>query len=251
MECKSCNLSFYSKQNLERHNRRRHGQVDIGDASSKREPIYPDLLSLLQLGPKFDERFKHPFTCIVTGPTKAGKTEFVKKFVQNVDKLMTEKPEAIYWFYTEWQLTYQGIPANFVNARQLASVDLRTPEPKLVILDDMMKEVGKDPMYTDLFTKGSHHWNMSVIHITQDLFYDRRRTNRINTQYLVMMKNPGDKLTPSIIARQMGNTEKFMKAYNAATARPHGYLLVDMEQNTPDMYRLRTNTFPNQLTIFY
>ena len=114
-----------------------------------------------------------------------------------------------------------------------------------------MKEAGKDESFTDLFTKGSHHWNMSVIHITQDLFYDKRRTKRINSQYLVLMKNPGDRLTPNMLARQMGNSSKFMKAYNAATSQPHGYLLVDMEQNTPDMYRLRTNIFPDQLTIFF
>ena len=255
MECKFCNTRFASKQSLQRHNYRkhRHQTTDIRKPPMER-PENPakimkmELLPLLRKGPKFDERFKHPFTCIVTGPTKAGKTEFVKKFVVNVEKMMTEKPKVIYWCYTEWQPTYQDIPANFVNAEQLQTLDLKNPEPKLVILDDMMKEGGT---FTDLFTKGSHHWNMSLIHITQDLFYDRRRTNRMNTQYLVMMKNPGDKLTPSIIARQMGNATKFMKAYNAATVRPHGYLLVDMAQNTPDLYRLRTNIFPDRLTIFY
>jgi len=28
-----------------------------------------------------DERFHHPFTCVVTGPTNCGKTEFVAKFI--------------------------------------------------------------------------------------------------------------------------------------------------------------------------
>ena len=215
------------------------------------QPPQPLGGSLIQVGPKFDQRFKHPFTCMITGPTQSGKTEFVKRFVQSIDHMMTQKPSVIYWCYTEWQPTYENIPAKFISPAQLNPSIFKTPEPKLIILDDMMKEVGKDASFTDLFTKGSHHWNMSVIHITQDLFYDRRRTNRINCQYLVLMKNPGDKLTPITLARQLGNSTKFMKAYNAATAKPHGYLLVDMEQTTPDMYRLRTNIFPDQLTIFY
>ena len=254
MECKHCTKILCSRQSLDRHMASYHPTLTPAPAPTLtpiaiRGPIRGSIRGgYIQVGPKFDERFKHPFTCMVTGPTKAGKTEFVKRFVMNLRMMMTTLPHKVYWCYTEWQPTYEDIPATFISSKQLGQMNLRTPEPKLIIFDDMMREV---ETMTELFTKGSHHWNMSVIHITQDLFYDKRRTNRINTQYIVMMKNPGDKLTPNILARQMGIGDKFMRAYNAATAKPHGYLLVDMEQNTPDMYRLRTNIFPDQLTIFY
>jgi len=42
-----------------------------------------------------DERFHHPFTCVVTGPTNCGKTEFVAKFIQHVKRMMTPTPQRI------------------------------------------------------------------------------------------------------------------------------------------------------------
>ena len=40
-----------------------------------------------------------------------------------------------------------------------------------VIFDDLMKELGKMGILLNLFTKMSSHYNMSVIHITQNLFH--------------------------------------------------------------------------------
>uniref|UniRef100_A0A915I7I7 Uncharacterized protein n=1 Tax=Romanomermis culicivorax TaxID=13658 RepID=A0A915I7I7_ROMCU len=42
-----------------------------------------------------DFHFKHPFTCLVTGHTKAGKTTFVKDLIKNVDD-MTSRINAEY-----------------------------------------------------------------------------------------------------------------------------------------------------------
>jgi hypothetical protein len=39
-------------------------------------------------------------------------------------------------------------------------------------------------------------------------------------------------------------TEYFLEAFARATARPHGYMVIDMKQNTPDILRLRTFIFP-------
>jgi hypothetical protein len=36
----------------------------------------------------------------------------------------------------------------------------------------------------------------------------------------------------------------FLEAFARATARPHGYMVIDMKQNTPDILRLRTCIFP-------
>ena len=37
-----------------------------------------------------DLRFKHPFTCIISGPSRAGKKSFCIKFLQNLESLSTE-----------------------------------------------------------------------------------------------------------------------------------------------------------------
>jgi hypothetical protein len=38
----------------------------------------------------------------------------------------------------------------------------------------------------------------------------------------------------------------FLEAFALATTRPHGYMVIDMKQNTPDILRLRTFIFPGE-----
>ena len=40
----------------------------------------------------------------------------------------------------------------------------------MIILDDLMQECGKDPSILNIFTVDSHHKNISVFFITQNLF---------------------------------------------------------------------------------
>ena len=49
------------------------------------------------------------------------------------------------------------------------------------------------------------------------------------------------------LAHQMypQRTKYFLEAYTAATAQPHGYLVIDMKQETPDILRL-SRIFPGE-----
>jgi hypothetical protein len=53
------------------------------------------------------------------------------------------------------------------------------------------------------------------------------------------------------LAHQMypQRTKYFLEAYTAATAQPHGYLVIDMKQETPDILRLRSSIFPGEETF--
>ena len=199
-------------------------------------------------------KFQHPFTCMVAAPTKAGKTTFVSKLIHHATSMVDPPPQKIIWCYGEWQDAYRKLP-NVEFWKGLPSTEsLRNNKaPTLLVLDDLMSETKTDPHIVELFTRGCHHWSCSVIHITQDIFFDKRRTNRINSQYIVLMKNPADKLTPMNLAKQMYpyQVKGFMDAFNHATEKPHGYLLIDLDQNTPDEFRLRTNIFPGELTGVY
>ena len=55
------------------------------------------------------------------------------------------------------------------------------------------------------------------------------------------------------LAHQMypQSTKYFLEAYTAATAQPHGYMVIDMKQETPDILRLRSHIFPGEKQIAY
>jgi hypothetical protein len=70
---------------------------------------------------------------------------------------------------------------------------------------------------------------------------------------MVVFKNPRDVSQFMGLAHQMYPqwTEYFLEAYAAATAQPHGYLVIDMKQETPDILRLRSHIFPGEKQIAY
>ena len=78
------------------------------------------------------------------------------------------------------------------------------------------------------------------------------RTVSLNAAYLVLFKNPRDKLQIMTLGKQMypGKTKQFIQKYEAAVQRPYGYLFVDLKPNTPEGCRLRTNVLPNDQTVF-
>ncbi len=108
---------------------------------------------------------------------------------------------------------------------------------------------------TKLFTKGSHHRNMSIMYIVQNLFGKNKeqRTISLNSHYLVIFKNPRDASQITHLAKQMypGKLKYVQEAYKDATSFSHGYLLLDLRQETPDHLRLRTSVFPLERQVVY
>lgn len=197
-------------------------------------------------------QFFHPFTCIVAGPTKAGKTTFVRQLIEDAKKFIIPAPRIVWWFYSEEQ-NFQNELSNVIFVKglpDLTQIREKSSEPQLVIIDDLMIEANNNVV--SLFTRGCHHWNLSVVHIVQNIFYKGLRTSRINAEYLVLMKNPSDRLQIQILARQLypQNSKFFLEAYNDATAKPFSYLLVDLTQCTPDFLRLRSDIFSRKPTVY-
>jgi hypothetical protein len=125
---------------------------------------------------------------------------------------------------------------------------------KLVVLDDLLNEVYSRDV-CDLFTKGSHNRNISVILITQNLFHQGRfsRDISLNAKYIVLFKNVRDKNHFAYLARQVypEDSNGLYESYLDATRRPHAYLLLDLAQDTDYRLRFRTNIFPSELTVVY
>ena len=210
--------------------------------------------------PMSQERFQlvHPFTCMVAGMTDSGKTVWVQSLLQQAQTVIDQPPERIIWCYSQWQNAYtqllmmiptiefvKGIPESLENDTYL-DVNIRN----LIVIDDQMIEAGKDNRIVNLFTKGSHHRNLSVIYIVQNLFHQGKgnRSISLNSHYLVLFKNPRDKLQILTLAKQMypSETAWFIKEYEEAVRRPYGYLFVDLRPTTPDRCRLRTNVLPGE-----
>jgi len=76
----------------------------------------------------------------------------------------------------------------------------------------------------------------------------------MNTKYLVLIENVRVKQHFLCLARQIhpAGPNKLFKQYLKATKIPHGYLVLDLVQDTNDRIRFRTHIFPKEYPrIFY
>jgi hypothetical protein len=194
---------------------------------------------------------------MVSGPSGSGKSSFIVRFLECIDAMCDTKFESVTWCYAIWQPLYshlhdtlnitfhKGIPEFNENRTHT--------RPTLIIFDDLMSQ--SNQTVTDLFTKGSHHLSTSVIFITQNLFHRGKgmRDISLNCHYIVCFKNPRDAAQFSHLSRQVvpKNSRFLQESYEDACSKPHGYILLDLKQETPDNLRFRTNIFPGEkLTVY-
>ena len=153
----------------------------LGDHTSvpfgyKQEGFFGERCTILAcLSMSDDLKFKHPFTCIISGPSGSGKSSFCVHFLQNLAALCTERDfnGGMIWCYSERTAVPSptDLPKRDVHCNEGVPTDFKIARgrPCLVILDDLLNDVYSKQV-CDLFKKGSHHRNISVILITQNLF---------------------------------------------------------------------------------
>ena len=203
-------------------------------------------------------KFKHPFTCLISGPTQSGKTHFTLELLKKVEEMIEPQPSKIIWcFGAHQEKVNNGLPEDIVLVEGLASglEEIDGSRPTLLILDDLMDEAGDAKEVSELFTKGSHHRNLSIMMLVQNVFHQGKimRTVSLNTHYMILFKNPRDAGQIRCLANQLfpGKTTFLIDAYKQATQKPHGYLLLDFKQSTQEKYRVLSEVLPGEEGCYF
>jgi hypothetical protein len=198
----------------------------------------------------------HPFTCIIAGPTKCGKTQFVSDMLFS-DKIY-EPPEKNLFCYSEWQSKYNDLHRlsniefveGFIDQSQ---VD--TNKRNLIVIDDLMSESKNSDALLNYFTKWSQHRNNSIIFITQNMFNQGKvmRSLSLNTHYMIIFNNPRDKSQITYMAKQIfpKHIKYLVECYNDACSQSYGYLFLDFKQETDDSLRFQSNILSSDKTVVY
>ena len=199
-----------------------------------------------------DYIFKSPSTIVISGSTGCGKTTFLRRLL-NETNLFSSPPQRVVYCYGVWQDVFNEM----VDVEFRSGVDIpqtTTHQHTIIILDDLMNDVYKSKCAEDLFTKGSHHKNISVIFLVQNLFQQGRhaRTIMLNTHYLVIMNNSRDSQQVKTLGRQLGMEKTVEEAYKDCMSKPYGYLVVDLSpHNSNNHIKLRTGIFFGDEQIVY
>ena len=200
--------------------------------------------------------FAHPFTMCISSASKGGKTFFTNQLLRS--DLIQPRPERILYVYKRWQPLYQDIKDRLPHVEFVQGVPtnidnddfFNTSSRNLIILDDQMSATSGSSHVSNLFTEGSHHRNLSVINLTQNLFPPGKHstTQRRNTDYFILFKSPMGQDQVRILGRFMypGRLREFLDVYQSATHPRYGYLVIDATQSTSENERLKTDIFSNR-----
>ena len=207
--------------------------------------------------------FKHPFRMMCTGASGTGKTTFVTSFLKHIKDMVDKEMDIIVFSYSQEQPLYDKIKENNPEIVWVEGYDAGMDETylsdntknKLVVFDDQMESLTNNLDFQNFFTKKSHHMNISVIFLVQNIFYKSKymRTINLNTTVYAIFRSPRDMNQVQLLARQLypGNTRYMIDSYKDATSQPFGYLIVDIDPRTLDKFRLRTKIFPEDTTVIY
>lgn len=201
-----------------------------------------------------DKPIKHPCSWTIAGCSQAGKTFYLKEILKNVDSIFNTQFDKIIIYYSEDQPSYYEMKQRDSRVDLIPASEIQQPPyNSLLIFDDQMNENMKDKSFSDLFTKGIHHKNVSAIVLTQNLFPKGHfaRDVRLSTHYVTIIKSPLFKSQVIYLGRQLfPEHPKFLyDAYRQATEPCYGNLFLDLHPTTPDELRVLSGVLPHERNL--
>ena len=122
--------------------------------------------------------------------------------------MMIPPPVECIFNYCCWQELYEKIstpfPIRFIEGVSKFEDLPKDRQPRILIIDDSINEVANSADVADMYTKYSHHYNYSVIVLTQNMFAKGKyfRTISLNTHYLWILKSVCDASTVKNLGAQ-------------------------------------------------
>ena len=183
---------------------------------------------------------------MIVGPSGSGKTVFTTKLLVDHPDLFETPPKKIVYCYGAWQDGFKRMKQHGIQFHEgepdSELLPVWFPKGGLLVLDDLMEEGGKDKRVLDLFTKHSHHRNVTVLYLCQDMFPPGPYAKTIsrNAHYIVSFKNPRDQLGMRNLLLQAfpSHWQDVQSTFQKVTERPFGYMVLDLHPKSNDQERV-------------
>ena len=175
---------------------------------------------------------------IIFGQTGAGKTCFILDVIRY--KLVHPFPKNIYYMYKIRQpFMDQMNNISFIEGLDFNAID--TNKPSMLVIDDLVLSTNKD--VAEMFILGSHHRQISIFFITQNLFPNCNlfRLMSTNSHYFVIFQNQRNFRQVMTLARQIfvgRDIKRITEAYKKASNTLRGFIVLSFSP-----------LLPNELTV--
>ena len=197
----------------------------------------------------YDFSLRTPASICLIGPSQCGKSHLIVDIIRN-RQLYFDKPigKVIYVYYriNDILLGLQSSDPDIILVEDIPTAEKLIEDSCLLILDDVLGELNNrqiNDTVTDLFIRKVHHYNFNVILTLQRAFSNVPKTILDNTKYAIYFDSPRYRSMITNFAKK--NLAYVQDAFHRATKIPHGYLLFDFGNETPEEYRLRNKIYPS------
>ena len=183
-------------------------------------------------------KFLASHNCIIFGPTRAGKTQFILEVIRQ--KLVYLWPKRIFYMYKieqSFMKTWndeENVPITFIKGLNFDKMD--TSEPSMLVVDDLILSDNKE--MAECFILGSHHKSISTFYITQNLFpkCPLFRLMSSNSHYFVLFNSQRHFRQISTLARQMfcgDDLKRVTNAFKRTSKQERGFILLSLAPSLP------------------
>ena len=193
-----------------------------------------------------------PSSILIVGPSGCGKTVFTQKLLEDNLDLFQSYPNSIHYCYGAWQPKFEQMKFHFHEGiPELEELDAWFPKGQgILVMDDLMDEGSHDKRVLDLFTKHSHHRDITVLYLCQDMFPAGKYAKSIsrNAHYVVAFKNPREQLGVRNLLLQSFPTcwKECLDTYQGCTQEPFGYMTLDLHPASGDEERVLSHVLKDQ-----
>ena len=208
-----------------------------------------------------DNRLQTPCTISVIGSTSSGKTTFISKLMWREDLFVHKISKILYCYscfqpiFDEMAQVHDNIEFHHDLPSEESIKEFANDQHNLIVLDDLMSKVSVSQTMQDLFCQYSHHLNVSVIFISQNIFHRGKcsRSLTLNSHYFILFRNRRDVSQIGVLGRQLfpGKQKNFLSAYKDATKVPFGYLFIDIHPKSNELLSLRSDILNELYNVIY
>ena len=234
-----------------------------------------------QAGKTYDLRLKVPFSCLIVGKSKSGKTTLLLDMLSQWRSYTTDETgqyeKRIFWIYgtengTDFSKLNEIVKENFKrygeenampkieyfkgelkNPRVIERIR-NIPEKSIVILDDLMTEMVKSEEISNVLTRESHHKKWNVFLLWQDMYPQQQFAKTISLQidYKYIFRDPPRQDRLRTLCLQMhpnGNQgrEMFDKIWKFFTTESspedYPYIRINLRPDEPYELQIMANDF--------
>ena len=195
--------------------------------------------------------FKTPSNILVVGPSQSGKTFCVAQLLKDRAACFKPVPSSVHCCYgvgNKLMPELQKHGVHFHEGLPQGEADLDKwfkGQPGILVIDDLMAEGGNSKELQVIFTKFSHHKDLTVIYLTQDLFpagcYNK--TISRNFHYIVAFNNPrdGTGLRNLLVQAFPGQWRTVLDTTQRLLDRHRDYVMFDFHSEAPNGMRVYTD----------